>query len=61
MPTNPTLLEVDHEIDRRQIIQAVLEGLAFAFRDCLGALQVAGDVHTTARRARASSCDMEFA
>jgi len=36
------LLGIVHETDRRQIIQAVLEGVAFAFRDCLGALQVAG-------------------
>jgi xylulokinase len=36
------LLGIVHETDRRQLIQAVLEGVAFAFRDCLGALQVAG-------------------
>jgi xylulokinase len=35
-------LGIVHETDRRQMIQAVLEGVAFAFRDCLGALEVAG-------------------
>jgi glycerol kinase len=46
-PARSVLLRVDHEIDRRQIIRAVLKGVAFAFSDCLGALQVADDVHTT--------------
>jgi xylulokinase len=31
-----------HEADRRMLTQAVLEGVAFAFRDCLGVLRDAG-------------------
>ena len=31
-----------HEADRGVLTQAVLEGVAFAFRDCLGALEAAG-------------------
>ena len=31
-----------HEADRTILTQAVLEGVAFAFRDCLGALEAAG-------------------
>jgi xylulokinase len=36
------VLGIGHETDRRQFVQAVLEGVAFAFRDCLAALQAAG-------------------
>jgi xylulokinase len=36
------LLGIGHETDRRQFVQAVLDGVAFAFRDCLAALQAAG-------------------
>jgi len=36
------VLGIGHETDRRQFVQAVLEGVAFAFRDCLSALQTAG-------------------
>ncbi len=35
-------LGLGHDIDRPQLLQAVLEGVAFAFRDCLNALESAG-------------------
>jgi xylulokinase len=40
-----------HETDRARLTQAVLEGVAFAFRDCLDALAEAG---TAVERARAT-------
>jgi xylulokinase len=36
------LLGIGHETDRSALVQAVLEGVAYAFRDCLHALQEAG-------------------
>src|SRR5690606_3630400 len=33
---------LSHEVDRATLTQAVLEGVVFAFRDCLEALHVAG-------------------
>src|SRR5262249_9812149 len=36
------LTGIGHETDRNALVQAVLEGVAFAFRDCLRALQAAG-------------------
>jgi xylulokinase len=36
------LMGIGHETDRKALAQAVLEGVAFAFRDCLAALQAAG-------------------
>ena len=36
------ILGIGHETDRRALVQAVLEGVAFAFRDCLRVLQEAG-------------------
>jgi xylulokinase len=41
-PERGVVLGVDHETDRRRMIPSVLEGIALAFRDCLGALQAAG-------------------
>lgn len=35
-------LGLGHETDRKALTQAVLEGVAFAFRDCLGVLRDAG-------------------
>jgi xylulokinase len=35
-------LGLGHETDRNALVQAVLEGVAFAFRDCLAVLQDAG-------------------
>jgi xylulokinase len=41
-------LGLAHETDRADLVQAVLEGVAFAFRDCLEALNAAGTSIATA-------------
>jgi xylulokinase len=41
-------LGLAHETDRADLVQAVLEGVAFAFRDCLEALRAAGTSIATA-------------
>jgi xylulokinase len=39
---------LDHETGRAELVQAVMEGVAFALRDCLDALRAAGTRVTTA-------------